>query len=50
MINRLWKMYRVSFNSGANALVTVMGSIPLDRNKVNEEYTGNKLVLGMGAA
>lgn len=50
MINRLWKMYRVSFNSGANALLTVMGSIPLVRNKFNEEYTGNKLVLGIVAA
>lgn len=50
MINRLWKMYRVSFNSGANALLSVMGSLPFVKNKLNESYNGNKLVLGIVAA
>ena len=50
MIAKLWKIYGVSFNSGANAMLVVLGKLPFIRNKFNEEYTGNKLGLGIVGA
>ena len=50
MIAKLWKIYGVSFNSGANAMLVVLGKLPFIRNKFNEEYTWNKLGLGIVGA
>ena len=44
MLKRLWRMYKVSYNQGANALLTVMGKLPLVSNRLNEDYNGNKTV------
>ena len=44
MLKSLWKMYKVSYNQGANALLTVMGKLPLVSNKLNEDYTGSKTI------
>ncbi len=50
MIKKIWKMYKVSFNSGANALLAVLGKFPFIKNKINEDYNGNKLALSIVAA
>ena len=49
MLKSLWRMYKVSYNQGANALLTVMGKLPLVSNRLNEEYNGNKTGLGIAA-
>ncbi len=49
MIKSLRKMYKASFISGANTLISVLGKLPMTGKRVNEE-TYNKSKTGFGVA